>query len=72
MPIYEYACLDCRQTFEVLTGYAEREAARICPACAGASVKPLFSRVSVLSGGQGTESASGGCGCGGNCACGAN
>ncbi len=71
MPIYEYACRDCHHTFEALTSYSEREARRACPRCASEAVKPLFSRVAVLSG-NGEATVSAGCGCGGNCACAAN
>jgi putative FmdB family regulatory protein len=71
MPIYEYACRDCHGTFEALTSYGEREARRACPRCASEAVKPLVSRVAMLSR-QDSTARSGACGCGGNCACAAN
>ncbi len=73
MPIYEYACLDCQHAFEELSSYAERAASRLCPNCTSPRVKPLFSRVAMLSGSdEPSPGAAAGCGCGGACACRAN
>ncbi len=69
MPIYEYRCSDCRETFEVLSSYRDRTARRPCPHCSGESVQPLFSRVAMLSGESDGISEGAGCGCGGHCAC---
>jgi putative FmdB family regulatory protein len=49
MPIYEYACLDCRKRVNVFfrtMSEASDEAAR-CPICDGANLRRLVSRVSV-------------------------
>ncbi len=73
MPIYEYRCEDCRRSFEVLTAFADRERAQMCPSC-----ESLNSRVQVSSFaavGAGLEplpmaaKGGGGC-CGGSCGCG--
>lgn len=50
MPIYEYACLDCRKRVSVFFrtfAEASDEAAR-CPLCDGANLRRLVSKVSVL------------------------
>ena len=50
MPIYEYACLDCRKRVSVFfrsMSVASDEAAR-CPECDGAHLRRLASRVRVL------------------------
>ena len=49
MPIYEYACMDCRKRVNVFFrtfSEASDEAAR-CPICDGANLRRLVSRVSV-------------------------
>lgn len=50
MPIYEYACLDCRKRVNVFFrtfGEARDEDAR-CPICGGSNLRRLVSRVSVV------------------------
>lgn len=49
MPIYEYACLDCRKRVNVFFrtfAEASDEAAR-CPLCGGSNLRRLVSRVAV-------------------------
>jgi putative FmdB family regulatory protein len=49
MPIYEYACLDCRKRVNVFFrtfAEASDEAAR-CPECGGANLRRLVSRVAL-------------------------
>jgi putative FmdB family regulatory protein len=78
MPIYEYRCESCAGKFEVLTRFAERDAAQVCPTCESTRTRVLVS--SFAFGGGGAEmSASdlpskaggGGC-CGGSCGCGSS
>jgi putative FmdB family regulatory protein len=73
MPIYEYRCESCSGKFEVLTRFAERDAAQACPSCESTSTKVLVSSFAFA--GTGTaesldfgssEASSGGC-CGGSC-----
>jgi putative FmdB family regulatory protein len=78
MPLYEYRCSDCRQTFELLRPMAQRSLQAVCPACESTTTMPLISQVAAgpsqapwreaapapRSGGGG-----GGC-CGGACGCG--
>ncbi len=50
MPIYEYACLDCRKRVSVFFrsfAVAGDDAAR-CPLCNGANLRRLVSKVAVL------------------------
>ena len=76
MPIYEYRCESCAEKFEVLTGFAERDRAQVCPACESTKTRVLVSSFAFASG-AGSESSlsdftsessggGGGC-CGGAC-----
>jgi len=78
MPIYEYRCETCAERFEVLTRFAERDSAQVCPACESTKTRVLVSSF-AFGGGSGetsslsdfsTESSGGGCSCGGACSCG--
>jgi putative FmdB family regulatory protein len=74
MPIYEYRCESCSEKFEVLTRFAERDTAQVCPACEGTKTRVLVSSFAFAGSGEssesldfgGTESTGGGC-CGGAC-----
>ena len=79
MPIYEYRCESCAGKFEVLTRFAERDLAQVCPTCDSTKTRVLVS--SFAFGGDGgpessaseftSSKASGGGGCcGGSCGCG--
>jgi len=77
MPIYEYRCESCAQKFEVLTGFAERDKAQVCPACESTKTRVLVSSFAVAGGDDtssfadfSSESSGGGCACGGACSCG--
>jgi putative FmdB family regulatory protein len=77
MPIYEYRCESCAQKFEVLTGFAERDTAQVCPSCESTKTRVLVSSFAVAGGGDtssfadfSSESSGGGCACGGACSCG--
>ena len=50
MPIYEYACLDCRKRVSVFfRSFAEASnEAAVCPTCGGKRLRRLVSRVAVL------------------------
>ncbi|MDP8958926.1 MAG: zinc ribbon domain-containing protein [Actinomycetota bacterium] len=64
MPLYEYICLACEQTFEArreVDGPNPR-----CPECRDERVRRKFSVFATRS----EASSSGGCACGGACACG--
>jgi putative FmdB family regulatory protein len=75
MPIYEYRCESCAEKFEVLTRFAERDTAQVCPACESNKTRVLVSSFAFASGGESSssslsdfasESTGGGC-CGGAC-----
>ena len=74
MPIYEYRCESCTEKFEVLTRFAERDAAQVCPACESTKTRVLVSSFARVGGGESLESmdfgsgesTGGGC-CGGSC-----
>src|SRR5260370_33856085 len=74
MPIYEYRCESCSRKFEVLTRFAERDTAQICPACESTRTRVLVSSFAVTGGEPsaaadfGTDQGGGGC-CGGACRC---
>ena len=79
MPIYEYRCESCAGKFEVLTRFAERDLAQVCPTCESTKTRVLVSSFAFGGGGGPESSASeftsskassgGGC-CGGSCRCG--
>ena len=73
MPIYEYRCESCAEKFEVLTRFAERDSAQVCPACESAKTRVLVSSFAFAGGSESlsasdftSESSGGGC-CGGGC-----
>ena len=72
VPIYEFSCLGCRHTFEVLGSYGSRDEKQVCPECEGTNTKPMFSLFAVTGTAEGASAAplsSGGCACGGSCSC---
>ncbi|HZK73549.1 MAG TPA: zinc ribbon domain-containing protein [Clostridia bacterium] len=74
MPIYEYRCESCSGKFDVLTRFAERDQAQMCPACESTRTRVLVSSFAVAGGesssaldfGGGESTGGGGC-CGGSC-----
>jgi putative FmdB family regulatory protein len=72
MPIYEYRCESCADSFEVLTSFAERDRAQACPACSSTRTKVLVStfattgQADAMTADMDFSSAGGGC-CGGGC-----
>ena len=78
MPIYEYRCESCAGKFEVLTRFAERDNAQVCPACESTRTRVLVSSFASFSAGESSmsdfasESTGGGCACGGACSCGSS
>jgi len=75
MPIYEYRCESCAGKFEVLTRFAERDHAQVCPTCESTKTRVLVSSFASFTGGESaasdfaSESTGGGCACGGACSC---
>lgn len=71
MPLYEYTCLDCRQSFEVLKKFSEADEPVACLYCESTNtVRHLPVFVVHSSGGTSGRTESGGCACGaGGCGC---
>ncbi len=74
MPIYEYRCEACEGSFEVLTSFAERDKAHVCPSCESERTRVLVSSFASFSSGESAPidagpKSGGGC-CGGSCGCG--
>ena len=67
MPIYEYLCSGCSESFEELVS-ASTEADVRCPSCGDAAVTRLLSSFAT-SRPEGAMVGGGGC-CGGSCGCG--
>ena len=63
MPLYEYRCDECDETFEVLRRITEKDDAR-CPSCERPARK-LLSGFAVGGGGASSDAGISGGGCGG-------
>jgi len=73
MPIYEYRCESCSGKFDVLTRFAERDQAQVCPSCESSKTRVLVSSFAFAGTGDsssafeaGSGESAGGC-CGGGC-----
>ena len=55
MPIYEYKCADCADTFEIMTSRSQRQKHPACSKCGGHSTERVMSTFSGRSR-SGTES----------------
>jgi putative FmdB family regulatory protein len=76
MPLYEYRCNACLETFELLRPMADRTLQAMCPSCESATTMPLISRVAITVHSASRAnfepappSASDGACCGGACGC---
>jgi len=47
MPLYDYKCTACGETFEILSSLAERDEKAVCPACGGHHTARLFSSITL-------------------------
>jgi len=73
--VYEYRCQKCTANFDVLTSFAERDRAQVCPTCESTRTRVLVSSFAMAGSGDSEAvdfgaSAGGGCACGGACSCG--
>ena len=67
MPIYEYQCSDCRQTFEVRRCFSEADKPAQCLNCKSNQTQKMLSKFYAQSPGQSVSQPSGQGGCGGGC-----
>lgn len=75
MPLYEYACLDCQDSFETLRPMSQADAAIACPTCGGEHTSRSLSLIASPQIGKDSPDLSaspsaGACACGGMCSCG--
>ena len=74
MPLYEYQCLDCQDTFQERRPFSESHVLSACPSCESERTRKSIGTIMVLSGSEslgipaGDAPAMGGC-CGGHCGC---
>jgi putative FmdB family regulatory protein len=47
MPLYEYKCTACAETFEIIASLAERDEKAVCPACGGHDTARLYSPITL-------------------------
>jgi len=47
MPLYEYRCTACGETFEIIASLAERDEKAVCPACGGHDTARVFSPITL-------------------------
>jgi putative FmdB family regulatory protein len=47
MPLYDYKCAACGETFEILSRVGERDEMAVCPACGGRDTARLFSPITL-------------------------
>jgi len=59
MPLYEYQCDECNETFEELVSKKDRDAGTVaCPACGSTKVKRMLSTFAVGRAAAGSSAAS--------------
>ena len=79
MPLYEYKCLDCSETFQLRRTFDKATAVAECPSCTSERTRKLLAEFMMLSGSgsmksldtaspSGDPMMGGGC-CGGACGC---
>ena len=68
MPLYEYHCDDCNDSFELRRPMSAGDETTECPNCDGQNVKRQISLfMAFTKGASGSRSLGGGCACGGAC-----
>ncbi|NPV42185.1 MAG: zinc ribbon domain-containing protein [Anaerolineae bacterium] len=64
MPLYEYQCKNCNESFEKIVRFSEAEQLPPCPNCGSTDTRKKISAAAAL-GGSSSGSTGGGCGSGG-------
>ena len=62
MPLYEFTCTNCGETFEELVGTGETGAGLTCPECGAADVERIFSTFSSSGPAESAPRGGGSCG----------
>lgn len=47
MPLYEYECEDCGETFETLVSAGKKDQTKTCPACGSENTERMLSTFAV-------------------------
>jgi putative FmdB family regulatory protein len=64
MPIYEYECSECGDSFEKMVRFYEADQAQICPACQSQNTKKKISVFASLGGANDRSAGSASSSCG--------
>ena len=64
MPIYEYLCEDCGETFEKMVRFSEADLAPACPKCTSKDTHKKMSRIASLNASSAGSTSSSGSSCG--------
>jgi len=64
MPLYEYQCQDCQESFEKIVRFSEADLLPPCPNCGSKDTRKKISAAAALGGASGGSSG-GSCGSGG-------
>ena len=48
MPLYEYVCLNCGKSFELMVGFSENKEQKECPSCKSIHTNRLISTFASL------------------------
>ena len=70
MPVYDYRCLDCDATYDVLHKVKEIKDDIVCPSCGSRNSKKLMSVTAVSMGSGSPSSSSSGSSCDSGTCCG--
>jgi putative FmdB family regulatory protein len=64
MPLYEYYCKDCRDTFEKMVRFSDADKPVVCPSCESTETRKIISLFASSGFITGTSGLSGGSSCG--------
>ncbi|MEN6531232.1 MAG: zinc ribbon domain-containing protein [Anaerolineaceae bacterium] len=61
MPLYEYVCQSCKQTFETLRSFSQADQPITCPSCGKTDARRQISLVNAFSSGRSLTNSSSSC-----------